>query len=172
MAPPKKKKQKGPEETEIDMTPMIDIVFQLLIFFIVCTKIKKDEGSLTAYLPTDEGSAAAPPPPEQEFQEVNIGLKKIPNKAKGGESLVDNGNDTVSRYYWNNEDVGYARTGLRELVTRLKSKDKEKDKIIINPDEESALWDVIQVLNICRVMAFKKVTFKNKASKGPSDSKK
>lgn len=49
-----------------DMTPMIDCVFQLLIFFIVCTRFKQEERSMRADLPTDEGlSAAAALPKEQ-----------------------------------------------------------------------------------------------------------
>ena len=33
-----------PEETELDMTPMLDIVFIMLIFFIVTTSFVKESG--------------------------------------------------------------------------------------------------------------------------------
>ena len=44
------------EEAEMDMTPMIDIVFQLLIFFLLSAKFISLEGQLSSYLPKDRGS--------------------------------------------------------------------------------------------------------------------
>ena len=49
-----KRKVEG-EEVKMDMTPMIDVVFQLLIFFLCATKFKAEEGNLKAYLPKDRG---------------------------------------------------------------------------------------------------------------------
>lgn len=42
-------------EMEINMTPMIDIVFQLLIFFVVTAKFIELEGELRSYLPKNRG---------------------------------------------------------------------------------------------------------------------
>jgi len=53
----------GKEEAKMDMTPMIDVVFQLIIFFMCNIKYKTLEGRLDAYLPKDVGvnqSAAVP----------------------------------------------------------------------------------------------------------------
>jgi len=50
----KKKKRKKPEPAEIDMTPMIDCTFQLIIFFLCC-EFKTLEGKLSANLPKDVG---------------------------------------------------------------------------------------------------------------------
>ncbi|MCZ7605174.1 MAG: biopolymer transporter ExbD [Planctomycetota bacterium] len=38
-----------------DLTPMIDVTFQLLIFFIICTRFKVDERNHQVELPKDEG---------------------------------------------------------------------------------------------------------------------
>ena len=43
----------------MDMTPMIDIVFQLLIFFLLAAKFIAFEGQLSSYLPKDRGLQAA-----------------------------------------------------------------------------------------------------------------
>ena len=43
------------EEAKMDMTPMIDVVFQLIIFFMCNIKYKTLEGRLDAYLPKDVG---------------------------------------------------------------------------------------------------------------------
>ena len=49
-----------------DMTPMIDCVFQLLIFFIVCTRFKQVERKFEPHLSTTEGLTDHNPPPPQE----------------------------------------------------------------------------------------------------------
>jgi biopolymer transport protein ExbD len=51
----------GAEELEINMTPMIDIVFQLLIFFVLTAKFIEHEGDLRSYLPKDRGTSASQP---------------------------------------------------------------------------------------------------------------
>ena len=43
----------------MDMTPMIDIVFQLLIFFLLSARFISFEGQLASYLPKDRGLQAA-----------------------------------------------------------------------------------------------------------------
>jgi len=50
-------------ETAGDMTPMIDVVFLLLIFFMCATKFRMPEGALTSWLPRDRGTASATKPP-------------------------------------------------------------------------------------------------------------
>ena len=49
----------GSEELDINMTPMIDIVFQLLIFFLLSAKFISLEGQLSSYLPKDRGLQAS-----------------------------------------------------------------------------------------------------------------
>ena len=46
------------EKAELAMTPMIDVVFLLLIFFMTATKFKTSEGDVQANLPKDRGSKA------------------------------------------------------------------------------------------------------------------
>ena len=45
----------GGEETELNMTPMIDIVFQLIIFFLITLKFKTIDERLDASLPKTHG---------------------------------------------------------------------------------------------------------------------
>lgn len=46
------------DEPRIDLTPMIDVVFQLLIFFLCTLRYRTLEGRLDAFLPRDGGRAA------------------------------------------------------------------------------------------------------------------
>ena len=67
------------EESELDMTPMIDIVFQLLIFFLLSAKFIALEGQLSSYLPKDRG--LAPSFAKIEPDEVIFFLDWVPDAA-------------------------------------------------------------------------------------------
>ena len=49
-----------PEDTELNMTPMIDIVFQLIIFFLLSLKFKTVDHRIDAMLPHGEGIDISP----------------------------------------------------------------------------------------------------------------
>ncbi len=54
------------EEVKLSITPLIDVTFLLLIFFMCAMKFKTLERKVLAYLPTDKGGAPIPRfiPPE------------------------------------------------------------------------------------------------------------
>ncbi|MDF1836924.1 MAG: biopolymer transporter ExbD [Planctomycetota bacterium] len=56
------------ERAELDMTPMIDVTFLLLIFFMCTLRFKVLEGQLTAFLPKDVGNIQAPAVPLEKLQ--------------------------------------------------------------------------------------------------------
>ena len=58
------------EEVKADMTPMIDCVFLMIIFFI-CIDFKVLESKLPAYLPKDKGSQSFKVDPVQQFDGVD-----------------------------------------------------------------------------------------------------
>ena len=53
----------GPASVGINMTPMIDVVFQLIIFFLVSSHLAKQEAQLPLPLPVADSSAAPQPTP-------------------------------------------------------------------------------------------------------------
>jgi biopolymer transport protein ExbD len=55
-------KSKKVEELELQMTPMIDVIFQLLLFFLLSAKFISLEGQLSAWLPKERGDEATPEP--------------------------------------------------------------------------------------------------------------
>ncbi len=57
-----KLRERSTEDQKPDLTPMIDIIFQLLIFFVLTAKFIAFEGQLQAYLPKDRGVSSGPPP--------------------------------------------------------------------------------------------------------------
>ena len=60
------------EEDSVDLTPMIDVVFLLLIFFMVTMRIVKDESELIVPLPSTTESSD---PPEIEPQTISIEIQ-------------------------------------------------------------------------------------------------
>ncbi|MDO4551544.1 MAG: biopolymer transporter ExbD [Planctomycetia bacterium] len=56
------KKKETPEVSKGDMTPMIDMVFQLLIFFILMFKIVVPEGDFSIKMPIGGGAGEGDPP--------------------------------------------------------------------------------------------------------------
>jgi len=61
-------KEIAEEQTQMDMTPMIDVTFQLIIFFLFNIRFKVLEGKLAAYLPKDVGVNAAPAGPIEKVE--------------------------------------------------------------------------------------------------------
>lgn len=56
----RRRPQGGPDQAKVDLTPMIDIVFNLLIFFMCVTKIRSTDGVIQAFLPRDRGLGGQP----------------------------------------------------------------------------------------------------------------
>ncbi|MCA8918593.1 MAG: biopolymer transporter ExbD [Planctomycetes bacterium] len=63
----KTERKRTRENATPDLTPMIDVTFQLLIFFILCTRFRADERKFLVDLPTDEGPNSDRYPPKEKL---------------------------------------------------------------------------------------------------------
>ncbi|MFH2001159.1 MAG: biopolymer transporter ExbD, partial [Planctomycetota bacterium] len=63
-------KRAATEEVEIQMTPMIDVTFLLLIFFLCSIKFKLLDGKMQTYLPKDVGVNSTPI--EDELEKIEV----------------------------------------------------------------------------------------------------
>jgi len=128
----------------LNMTPMIDIIFQLLLFFMCGTKMKTVESKIDAYLPTQHGKAVQqekPPPPQPE---INISLRK------------DRGSDTPLMYV--DESKVKDIEQLRSVLTKLAKVSKDIP-VVIDPSPEVAFKWVILTLDACAQAGFKDTSF-------------
>lgn len=75
MASEAAKKGDGSEAFEINLTPMIDVVFQLIIFFMCAMKFKTLEKKIEAFLPKDRGLAKTPEKIEEKVQ-IKVTIKQ------------------------------------------------------------------------------------------------
>ena len=77
-------KSSGAEAPDVDMTPMIDIVFQLIAFFMVITNFEQQQADERVTLPKDQ--LAKPPEVKRENAfTINLGFEKN----KKGEIIDD-----------------------------------------------------------------------------------
>ncbi len=76
MAKKEKKSRNSGDECALEMTPMIDVVFQLLIFFIVTLKQDDILSALEALRPAPDTSISKPDPNEP----ITIQITKNPGK--------------------------------------------------------------------------------------------
>ena len=100
-----RKFSKAQEEAEINMTPMLDIVFIMLIFFIVTASFVKESGLVANKPPQSDA-----PPPEDEPQNC----------------LVEVNNNNRIRLNFQRTDIG----GLRPLIQQCLAKNAEAMVII------------------------------------------
>ena len=61
------RRKRARDKATPDLTPMIDVTFQLLIFFILCTRFIQDEEFHRADLPQDEGDDFELRPPKEQL---------------------------------------------------------------------------------------------------------
>lgn len=154
----------------MDMTPMIDVVFQLLIFFMCTIKFKTLEGKLSAYLPKDVGvnsSIVSELPKEKVdvlLKVVTEGSKLNPmkNEPWSGEGPFRYAEDRVIEYRVgprSTRDVGDLRTRLRGLH------EADKDRAMtIDAYPGTVYADIVKVLDAAIEAGFSDITFKGDRS--------
>lgn len=83
----------GDDKIELQMTPMIDIVFQLLVFFIMTFKIVSQEGDFNIKMPLAAPAAGAPD--DLQLPPMKVRLRAGGGGVLAGMSLNDQGVGTM-----------------------------------------------------------------------------
>ncbi|NLX55117.1 MAG: biopolymer transporter ExbD [Planctomycetaceae bacterium] len=109
----------------INLTPLIDVVFNLIIFFMVTTTFGEWESSMAVKVPQVKQAGALAPGPE----------KRVVNVLRDGRVVLDR--DIVS---------------LPELTQRLATvKQRYSDiSVVVRGDADGAFQNVASVLSACR----------------------
>lgn len=93
------------EDVSVDFTPMIDVVFLLIIFFILMPP-KEMEGRLQSYLPKEGGGKPPPGPPPITFG-ITLRSEKISNE------------EIETRVLLNQEFIDSFKTNTVEMMDRI-----------------------------------------------------
>lgn len=134
------------ESLEIKMTPMIDVVFLLLVFFVWTSSFQPVEeilpSSVSAVIGTAEQPVDLPPPPEADFPELVIRIRWAGGQPQW--QLNDRPLDSLA-----------AVTASLEQIRAV----NEAVPVVIDPDPDTPLGDVIDVYDVSRLTGFQEVRF-------------
>jgi biopolymer transport protein ExbD len=151
---PVKRKAAAPEEgvAQLNMTPMIDVVFQLLIFFIVGMEIRVPEGILNSHLPKDRG----PSVPDDQKIDINppeLKIRLVVDKTSSGEGQKP----AVDIYF-----EQYRCADIPDLENKLVRLGEELASIpiIIDGAPEVPFDLILRTLNACVKAKFTQISFK------------
>lgn len=134
---------------ELQMAPMIDVVFQLIIFFMCSIHFKSLEGKLYSYLPNGKG--LRPTPVSCPIDEVRVKLVYSENaplltRIKVGSNEFP--------------DWDSLENHIKGLVPNLVSRDGlEFIPVKIDADDGIPAQSVVSVLNICKKAGVQKTEF-------------
>jgi len=134
------------EELGLQLTPMIDVIFQLLIFFIVNIKFRTLEGLLKAFLP----KANTTPAPDPWKDKVFI---QIAEPTPGTLVVALNGRPVGGT----TEKQKYAE--LERKLAGIKDSFDKMPPVIIDADRRLPYKYVIYALNVCGKLDLENVMF-------------
>jgi len=117
------------QSTEVDMTPMLDIVFIMLIFFIVTTSFVKESG-IEISRPSNS------PEPAPESQALVIEINQLEDISIAGRSILQ---DSVQ------SNVEAALSSQPNLVVLVKIDDSAGTGILVDVVDQIKLAGIAQV---------------------------
>ena len=128
------------EDPDVNLTPLIDVVFLLLIFFMVSTTFER-ETEISIELPEASGK-----PVEHQRQMVEISI------------------DEKGRYFVNKEEV--INTQLETLKQAIKKAagGEEKPRVLLSADKMTPHQAVITAMDAARQLGFVSLTFATSAT--------
>lgn len=129
------------EEPAINLTPMVDVVMLLIIFFLVGSQFNKPERQYEINLPTASDAQPLTSLPDE----------IVVNVDKNGVLLVDGETLTAAAL----------EATLREAQRRY-----EDQVVIIRGDAEGAYQNVMNILNLCKRTRITNVQLANRLEEG------
>jgi biopolymer transport protein ExbD len=139
------------DELEINLTPLIDIVFLLLIFFMVSTTFTK-ESQLKIQLPKAEGEKAT----QQEIPKLIIEISSL------GIYAVKGPDDAAAR-----QIISTSPKALQRAIrAAAESQDKEKMVVIVRADKQTPHEAVVRALSVAAQLGLVRITFATESQPG------
>jgi biopolymer transport protein ExbD len=97
-----------------NMTPMIDVVFQLIVVFLCSMKFRTLDQKIQAFLPKDVGLSAAPAKSTEDVAKVSVRLRRKAGEATTRVIVLDSAIGTTDK-----EGVwGALQSKLREFMSK------------------------------------------------------
>jgi biopolymer transport protein ExbD len=141
---------KGPEFVEIDYTPMIDMTFQLIAFFMILINFSDAEADQRVQLPS---SAIAKPPSAATDVPITIQMVRDGKIIMNAQLLPD---ADALRPFLKNE----------RYVLNVRNQSERDATIIIRADRDAKTGLVQQIIKVCQEVGFEKFTLRAKSEIG------
>ncbi|WP_439880487.1 ExbD/TolR family protein [Pontibacter sp. MBLB2868] len=141
------KKRAKKMSTHLDMTPMVDLAFLLLTFFMLTTTFSKPQ-TMEINMPVK---------PETEEEQIAL-------KASNAMTIILGEDDKLYYYFGlgdpaENPEViesDYSASGIRKVLLSPRIKSNEKMTVMIKPMEESRYKNVVDILDELKITDTKK----------------
>ena len=164
MSLPKKKKRKNEESLDIPITPMLDMAFQLLTFFVLTYHAAPTEGQFSMNLmpaapATDFRASAAEASATDDS--LPASLRTLPTILRAAEGGV------LGRVSLGEQDVQGMAALKTELQTILTDKSLPFDQALIKVDPNLKYSELMQVIDVFSAMKVNKISF---AELGPDEA--
>ncbi len=141
------------ENENTSMTPMIDVIFQLLIFFVCASAGQTVESLLPTELAAGSVEAAAPVIVERPFGEVWLRLHRRTVEGADDVTVVE----LNDREYSDEPSLRTTLLALAETTPEI--------PVILDIDGPVPLGDVVRVYDACQSAQFRQVSFATKVGK-------
>ena len=138
------KRHLGKERPKLQMAPMVDVVFQLLIFFLVASEVRPIEADFRANLPAD---GRFPRPPN--VKRLETVFVRLGNLDAAGLTVEVSLNGEV-----------LPGDPFATLTSRLVAADGDSMRLVIDGDPDVKVTFVAKVLDAAAVARVKEVAFR------------
>lgn len=131
------------QDVEMQITPMIDVTFLLLIFFLCSIRFKLFSGKLATHLPKDMGAGMRQQEPA--LEKIQLVLERADRTPLGFQIILN----------------GIRVPDMRALAAKLKRLHATASdlKVIIHPGDGIEHGHVVKVVNECLRADFREVSF-------------
>ena len=135
-------RRKNREELDLNLTPLIDVVFLLLIFFMVTTTFDRET-------------------------QLNIELPQAAGEQKKAEQVLEISIDSSSRFYINQKEI--VNSGLETVKHAIKqaAADQKDMPLLISADGKATHQSVMTVLDAASQLGLVNITFAANEPKPP-----
>lgn len=146
-------KRAGKNLIELQMTPMIDVVFLLLVFFLWTSSFDLPEFDLPSSLaepPAGLADASDDPPPPEAFDELVITVQRI----RGSGDAISNQPLRLGLNGDAIENVDQLRGRLAQIVNL-----GAQPPVIVDPEDGTDIGAVVQIYDLARDVGLNRVLF-------------
>ena len=130
----------------INVTPLVDIIFCLCVFFMISFKFKQLEGKFDSWLPKDKGQAT---PMNEVMEEIRVAI------------FWDAANSVAIRQFGKNtiRDDTQLRGLINDAYQDHVKMGKTETPVIIDAAEQVPWKEVVRVVNIAKGVGVDKIEF-------------